>query len=788
VAKFSILAGSTSQSINIFIASSSSTTGGGLTGLVYNTSGLTAYYSFTGTNAGSTSITLATLAAVNSAYSSGGFKEIDSTNMPGTYRLDLPNAVLAASKGQTVTIYLQGAANLAPLVIEIELTAWNNQDGVRGGMTAFPNVASGTTGCLVVSGSGTGGLTLAGGIGSANVTQALGNAVTTTTNGILDINVKNYNNVTATTDANNYPKVDIVDIAGTAVSVTTAQLGINVVNWNNTVVATPATAGIPDINVKNIVNTAAAVDANNYLKIDVVDVAGTAVSATAGLLNANVTQFGGTAITQTAGIPSVNTSQFNGTAATATAGIPSVNTSQFGGTAITQTAGIPSVNTSQFLGHAVVLDTNNFPKVDVQDILGATSAGTAGYVGIDWSQIADYTASVNLSGTTISNVTAAVSSNVTQFGGTAITQVAGIPSVNTIQFNGTTSAGTAGYVGIDWGHVAAPTTAVGLTNTTISSGQTISTVTGSVNSVATTVTANTTQFGGTAITQVAGIPSINLLNINGHTVTSTAGFSFDAQTTEQNTVAQYINSTLSSIYTAASAAATLSGEAYTAAGVAVTNTTNLPTMIQSPGGNPQYTAYALAEAPGGSSSGSGNYAITFTVKDSISLALLSGVTVSAILANTETAYATTNSSGVAVLNLNAGTYEFLARSNSGAYYTFASTGNVVTGIEAVTIPLVAYPAIIPATPPQCVISFYLLTSAGLPRKNVRVSFSCTAPSASPLGNSYTSTDYIFSSSTGLISYTGLCGTGYAIEVQGGSSINITTPTNIGAYIVPNPPG
>ena len=42
-----------------------------------------------------TAITASDLAAVNSAYSSGGVKEVDATNQPGLYRLDLPDAAVA---------------------------------------------------------------------------------------------------------------------------------------------------------------------------------------------------------------------------------------------------------------------------------------------------------------------------------------------------------------------------------------------------------------------------------------------------------------------------------------------------------------------------------------------------------------------------------------------------------------------------------------------------------------------------------------------------------------------
>ncbi len=119
--KLEIQVASTSQTINIFIQDSSSTTGAGLTGLVFNSAGLTAYYALP--RAAAASITLATLAAVTSSYSSGGFKEVDATNMPGWYRFDVPNAALAS--GLFVSIHLKGATNMAPLPIEIQLTGWD---------------------------------------------------------------------------------------------------------------------------------------------------------------------------------------------------------------------------------------------------------------------------------------------------------------------------------------------------------------------------------------------------------------------------------------------------------------------------------------------------------------------------------------------------------------------------------------------------------------------------------------------------------------------------------------
>jgi len=172
--KLSLKAGTTSKTIEIFIQDSSSTTGAGLTGLVYNSSGLSAYF-HRPKDTSATAITLATLAANNSAYSSGGFREIDATNLPGWYRFDIPDTALAASN-TSCSIMLKGATNMAPLPIEIELTAWDNQDAVRGGLTALPNANAEAAGGLYTRGTGAG-------------------QIKQSTNGQVDVNLEAIHNV-----------------------------------------------------------------------------------------------------------------------------------------------------------------------------------------------------------------------------------------------------------------------------------------------------------------------------------------------------------------------------------------------------------------------------------------------------------------------------------------------------------------------------------------------------------------------------------------------------------------
>lgn len=144
------LAGATSEIWQIFIADSSSTTGAGLTALTSGSSGLTAYFHRdTDTTATAISLTTMTLGT----FTSSGFLKIDDTNMPGWYQFCPPNAAIAAG-AKSCSFLLKGATNMAPLPIEVQLVAYDPNDAVRLGLTALPNVASGSAGAIPTTGTG----------------------------------------------------------------------------------------------------------------------------------------------------------------------------------------------------------------------------------------------------------------------------------------------------------------------------------------------------------------------------------------------------------------------------------------------------------------------------------------------------------------------------------------------------------------------------------------------------------------------------------------------------------
>ncbi len=110
-----IAPGSTSQSIELYL---------GVTGLTASTSGLSAYYNRT--RSADVQITLVAR-TIGQAWTSGGFAEVNASTMPGVYRLDIPDAAVAAG-ADDVTVVVRGASGTNGAVMTVKLSS--------GGLTA----------------------------------------------------------------------------------------------------------------------------------------------------------------------------------------------------------------------------------------------------------------------------------------------------------------------------------------------------------------------------------------------------------------------------------------------------------------------------------------------------------------------------------------------------------------------------------------------------------------------------------------------------------------------------
>lgn len=244
------LRGSTSNILRVFLQDSRVTDGSGLTGLSSASSGLkivtiadveasvTSY-----TVAGSTIESITTLGTFATPTATKcRFKEIDSTNLPGWYEIQLDDARFAVSNSKALQIMIFGASNLVPCNVEVQLAAGLNvDDAVRAGLTALPNAAAEASGGLFTRGTGAG-------------------QINQDANGRIDANVKTW--IGGAIPAVNVTGVPIVDAK--------YLLG--------TVIATPATAGIMDINVINWKgSTAPAMTGDAYARLGAP--AGASVSA-----------------------------------------------------------------------------------------------------------------------------------------------------------------------------------------------------------------------------------------------------------------------------------------------------------------------------------------------------------------------------------------------------------------------------------------------------------------------------------------------------------------------------
>lgn len=194
-----VKAGSTSVSVDVVIRKASDSTE--VTGLLFNTAGNNCSYHRQG--AARVAIALVTQ-TVAGAYASGGLVEVDATNQPGLYRLDIPDAALAAGVDY-VTISFKSTNNFtfyeriplstatiqtgdsfarlgvpvnASISADIAATALTHADALiarnqQGGSNAAPTVGAALAGGLMNFSIAAGILTVKNGDGTTAYTRTL---------------------------------------------------------------------------------------------------------------------------------------------------------------------------------------------------------------------------------------------------------------------------------------------------------------------------------------------------------------------------------------------------------------------------------------------------------------------------------------------------------------------------------------------------------------------------------------------------------------------------------------
>jgi len=153
--------GVTSVILRVKLLDSASLVGAGKTGLTSASAGLI-ISTIASNEAAATSYTAAgnTIEAVGTLGTFAPptdtkcrFKEANATNHPGLYELQIADARFAVAGARHLIVSIQ-ATGVVQCDVEIELTSLDLFDAVRGGLTALPNVASGSAGAIPTTGTG----------------------------------------------------------------------------------------------------------------------------------------------------------------------------------------------------------------------------------------------------------------------------------------------------------------------------------------------------------------------------------------------------------------------------------------------------------------------------------------------------------------------------------------------------------------------------------------------------------------------------------------------------------
>lgn len=242
--------------------------GKGITGLTSGSAGLiigtiadneassTAY-----TSGGSTVETITTLGTYATPTASKcRFKEVDATNHPGVYEIQLANARYAVSSAKSLLVSITGVSGLMDCDVTVPLRSVNPYDGVRFGMSALPNTACTTNASLLTSGTGTDQLSVSSG------RIDLGKILGTTSAGAAGYVGIDWSHVNAPTTA--------VNLSGTTIA-TTQQVDVNTIKTQAVVCPAGVTVGAFVGNA----TTAIAVDGSGHVTAGTI-VAGAISSST----------------------------------------------------------------------------------------------------------------------------------------------------------------------------------------------------------------------------------------------------------------------------------------------------------------------------------------------------------------------------------------------------------------------------------------------------------------------------------------------------------------------------
>ncbi len=243
-----IAAGSTSVSINVYFVDDDGGTAPGepTTGLLFSDIETGGSASYQRQGAARVDFTLITR-TVAEAYSAGGFILIDDTNMPGLYRLDIPDAALASGVDYVMIQLVAASGNNSIMrPIQIDIAGWlDTSDRV--------DVGSWLGGAIPAQGVT--------GVPEVDVTHhTAGLAPSPATTGVPDVNT--------------------VEFLDTAVVLSNGLPDINVEDWLGTIV-TATTAGRPNVNISALDDsTNAAAVLSDMLKDGVVGTADSGTSTT----------------------------------------------------------------------------------------------------------------------------------------------------------------------------------------------------------------------------------------------------------------------------------------------------------------------------------------------------------------------------------------------------------------------------------------------------------------------------------------------------------------------------